>query len=78
MSENGFETMRLTAASVPVTAIRRVADQMRAANIPVNASSIVMYSIGRVAGIPDDKLIEFTLPKRGRKNDDFLRDLEDA
>lgn len=77
MSENGIESRRITAAAVPVWAIKRVANEMRAANIPVNPSSIIMYSIGRVAGIPDDKLIEFALPKRGRKTD-FLRDLEDA
>ncbi len=77
MTKSGLATMRITAASVPVWAIKRVADQMREAGIPVSPSAVIMYSIGRVAGIPDDKLIEFTLPKRGRRIDDFLRDLED-
>jgi hypothetical protein len=70
--------MRLTAAAVPTWAVKRITEQMKNAGIPIGPTSIVMYAIGRAVGIPDDELSKFTVPQRGRRPDDFLRDLEDA
>jgi hypothetical protein len=81
-SENG-ERMRLTSASVPAYAVTRVAREMQAKNIRVSQSGIILFAIGKLIGIPDDKLADFTQPKPGRKTgapirtvDDFLSSLE--
>lgn len=82
MTNGNGETMRLTAAAVPTSAVRQAVREMKSKGIEVRQSSIILYAIGKLIGIPDDKMAEFTMPRPGRKPghstkvDDFLTELE--
>jgi hypothetical protein len=65
-------TMRLTAPTVPVSAVIEAAKKMRAAGIPPNQSSLIRYAIAKLINLPDDQIAEFSLPRLGRSNSDVF------
>lgn len=71
------EKMRLTAPSVPVWAVIKAAEKMRGDGIPVRQSTLVLYAIARLIGIPDDKLAEFSIPRHGISQSAVFSTLED-
>jgi hypothetical protein len=68
--------MRVT-ASIPAWAIQEAARKMRETGIRVSWSSIVLYAIGKLIGIPDTELREFAQPKPGRRPGQQARTVED-
>jgi hypothetical protein len=78
MSENGVETMTITAKAVPVFAIRKLAAQTQEAGLPLGNSVILLFAIGKTIGLTGDELFQFALPRTGQKPNQLLRLLEDA
>jgi hypothetical protein len=58
---SGFEaSARLVAPTVPQWAIHEAVRKMIEVNgVPASQSGVVLFAVGRLIGIPDDKLPEF-------------------
>jgi hypothetical protein len=63
------DTMRLTAYSVPKSVVRRAAQKMRSDGIPESQSSLIRYAIAKLIDMPDDEILDFCIPRPGRKTD---------
>jgi hypothetical protein len=78
MTEGIEDTMRLVAPTVPTWAVRLAEREAMRAGVPARQSSLVLFALGRLIGIPDDKLADFT-DTRARKPveslDEFLESL---
>lgn len=84
MTDGNGGIMKLTASAVPDWAVKRVVQEMRDTGVRIGSASLVLYSIGRLIGLHDDELRDFSMPKPGRKPgqrkvmtfDNFLGDID--
>ena len=74
------DTVRLVAPTVPTWAVRLAEREMQRSGVPVRQSSLVLFALGKLIGVPDEKLSSFAdsrLRKPVNSLDEFLASLEE-